>query len=74
MWYRIFSKVVEGISQSTSSDKFKGAASYPCGKVNLWSFKKMKPVVRNLDKPLLVHLRLSAKAIPEANGNCLANA
>ena len=69
MRHRIFSKGVEWKTQSTSSDKFKGAASYPCSNINLWSFKKMKPVVWNLDKPLLVHLRLSAKKIPEADSN-----
>lgn len=35
MWHRIFSKGIEWIAQSTSSDKFKGAASYPFGNVNL---------------------------------------
>jgi hypothetical protein len=31
--------------------------------------KKMKPIVQNLDKPLWVHLRLSAKTFLEANND-----
>ena len=69
VWHRIFSKGVEWIAQPASSDQFKGAASYPWGNVNLRSFIKMKPVVRNLDQPLLVHLLPSAQMIPEANKN-----